>query len=133
MHDSSDEMAMASVYLEKSRSQIGPKSDRFGTDLGRLFLLPRAPPSVSALHTFEMTHRMHDSSDEMVMTSMYLEKSRRTDLGWIWDVSSPSGAPQRPQSISCSFAASPQRHGFLPLNMAEKDICNSTDMAPLSE
>ena len=47
--------------------------------------------------------------------------------------SSPSGAPQRPQSISFSIAASPQRHGFRPLNMAEKDICKLTDMALLSE
>ena len=36
---------------------------------------------------FEMTHRMHDSSDEMVMTPLLPR------------------APQRPQSISCFFAA----------------------------
>ena len=57
---------------------------------------------------FEMTNRMHDSSDEMVMTSMYLEKRdvpNPSQIGPIWDGFGTDLGGQ-----------------FRPLNMAEKDI-----------
>ena len=103
---SSEHFLLFRRVAKETRSQIGPKSSRFGTDLGPIFRQVhggrtndrhgRCESVESAFHTRDLTRRMHDLSDEMVMTPLLprappsvlrafpaLSPRRRRDMGFV--------------------------------------------------
>ena len=123
-----------------------PKSVPNRSDLGRIWDAPPLAQSISCSfaasplrHGFRPLNILRRTCVNGPTWPLWVNKmsishvrNDAQDAWFKWWNGHDASSPEDPPSV-LRFAASPQRHGFRPLNIAEKDICILIDMATLNE